>query len=175
VAHRLDDVPAAGLALGADHGRALADATQRLAQIPAAADEGRAVGVLVDVVLLVGGGEHLGLVDEVHAELLEHARLHEVADAHLRHHRDRYHALDPLDHRDRAHASHAALAPDVRRHAFERHHRNGAGILGDLRLLGRGDVHDDAALEHLGQPDLDLEGFSRGAIAPVAARSRTQM
>ena len=30
----------------------------------------------------------------------------------------------------------------------------GAGVLGDLRLLGVGDVHDDAALEHLGEADV---------------------
>jgi hypothetical protein len=39
VAHALDDVARAGLALGAQHGRALADAAQGLAQVAAAADE----------------------------------------------------------------------------------------------------------------------------------------
>ena len=39
VAHRLDDVAGAGLALGADHRRALADAPQRLAEVRRAADE----------------------------------------------------------------------------------------------------------------------------------------
>ena len=34
---------------------------------------------------------------------------------------------------------------------------DGAGVLGDLRLLGVDDVHDDAALQHLGQPGLDSE------------------
>ena len=28
---------------------------------------------------------------------------------------------------------------------------HGAGVLGDLGLLGVDDVHDDAALQHLGQ------------------------
>ena len=40
VAHRLDDVAGAGLALGADHARALADAPQRLAEVRRAAHEG---------------------------------------------------------------------------------------------------------------------------------------
>ena len=31
------------------------------------------------------------------------------------------------------------------------------GVLGDLRLGGVGDVHDDAALEHLGEADLDAK------------------
>ena len=44
--------------------------------------------------------------------------------------------LDAFDHLDGAHARHAAVAADVRRHALERHHRAGARVLGDLRLLG---------------------------------------
>ena len=46
-------------------------------------------------------------------------------------------ALDALDHLDRAHARDAALLADVGGHALERHHRRGARVLGDLRLLGR--------------------------------------
>ena len=46
-------------------------------------------------------------------------------------------------------------------HALERHDGDGAGVLGDLRLLGVDDVHDDAALEHLGEADLDAEGVGR--------------
>ena len=42
------------------------------------------------------------------------------------------------------------------------HHGAGAGILGDAGVLGGDDVHDDAALEHLGQATLDREG-ARGA------------
>ena len=154
VAHRLDDVAGAGLALGADHRRALADAAQRLAEVAAAAHERHLEVVLVDVVLLVGRGEHLALVDEVHAERLEHLRLGEVADAALGHHRDRDRLHDLLDLLDRGHARHAALGADVGRHALERHHRDRARVLGDLGLLGVGDVHDDAALEHLGEADL---------------------
>ena len=32
---------------------------------------------------------------------------------------------------------------------------HGSGVLGDLGLLGVDDVHDDAALEHLGEAALD--------------------
>ena len=63
----------------------------------------------------------------------------------------------PLIMRRVGHARHAAVAADVGGHALERHHGGGAGVLGDLRLLGVDDVHDDAALEHLGQPGLDAE------------------
>ena len=68
VAHRFHDVAGARLALGADHGRALADAPQRLAQIARAADERHLEIVLVDVVLFVGRRQHFALVDVVHAQ-----------------------------------------------------------------------------------------------------------
>ena len=89
MADRLDDVAGARLALRADHRRALADPPQRLAQIARAADERHLEVVLVDVVLVVGRGQHFGLVDVVRAERLQHLRLDEVADARLRHDRDR--------------------------------------------------------------------------------------
>src|SRR3978361_1568523 len=54
VADGLDDVAGAGLALGADHRRALADPAQRLAQVGRAADERDPERPLVDVVGLVG-------------------------------------------------------------------------------------------------------------------------
>ena len=106
---------------------------------------------------LVGGREHLGLVDVVDLERLEHPRLHEVPDARLGHHGDRHRLLDARDHLRVGHARHAAVAADVRGHALERHHGGRAGILGDLRLLGGDHVHDHAALEHLGQAALDPE------------------
>jgi hypothetical protein len=58
---------------------------------------------------------------------------------------------DPLDHRRVAHPGDAAGRADVGRDALEGHDGDGAGVLGDLRLVGRDDVHDDAALEHLGE------------------------
>ena len=155
VAHGLDDVAGAGLALRADHGRALADAAQRLAEVGGAAHERHGEGPLVDVVGLVGRRQHLGLVDVVDAERLEHLGLDEVADAGLGHDRDRDGGLDALDHLRVAHAGDAAVAADVGRHPLEGHDRHRAGVLGDLGLLGVDDVHDDAALEHLGQAPLD--------------------
>src|SRR5207248_11241037 len=66
--------------------RSLANAAERLAEIAAAADERDLEGVLIDVELFVGGGEHLALIHEVDAERLEDLRLHEMADPCLRHH-----------------------------------------------------------------------------------------
>ena len=136
-------------------------APQRLAEVPAAAHERHLVVVLVDVVLLVGRREHLGLVDEIHLEGLEDPRFGEVADAALRHHGDRNGRLDLADLRDGRHARDPAVAADVGRDALERHDRGGAGVLGELRLLGVDDVHDDAALEHLGEADLHAERVGR--------------
>ena len=157
VAHGLDDVARPGLALGADHRRALRDPPQRLAEVGRAAHERDLERPLVDVVGLVGGREDLGLVDVVDLERLQHLGLDEVADAGLRHHRDRHGLLDPLDEDRVRHARDAAVTADVGGDALERHHGGRAGVLGDLGLLGVDDVHDDAALEHLGQPGLDAE------------------
>ena len=157
VADRLDDVAGAGLALRADHRRALADPPQRLAEVRRAAHERHLEGPLVDVVGLVGRRQHLGLVDVVDLERLEHLRLDEVADPRLGHHRDADGLLDAGDHLRVGHPRDAAVAADVGGHALERHHRGGARLLGDRRLLGRDDVHDHAALEHLGQAGLDAE------------------
>ena len=144
----LDDVAGAGLALGADHRGALADATQRLAEVGRAADERHLEVPLVDVVDLVGRRQDLGLVDVVDLERFEDLRLGEVADAGLGHDRDRHGLLDAADHLRGAHAGDAAVAADVAGRA-QAPSRRGASGLGDLRLLGVDHVHDHAAAEHL--------------------------
>jgi hypothetical protein len=63
-------------------------------------------------------------------------------------------ADDLVDHVRIGHAGHTALGADVGRDALESHHGNGAGIFGDAGLLDLDDVHDDAALEHLGHAAL---------------------
>ena len=65
---------------------------------------------------------------------------------------------------------------DVGGHPLERHDGDGAGVLGDLRLLGGDDVHDDAALELLGHAALDAVGAGgRGSRAlPRDAASRIE-
>ena len=71
------------LTLGAEHGGALGDAAECLPKVAAPADEGHGELVLVDVVLLVGHGQHLALVNVVHLQRLEDLSLDEVADAGL--------------------------------------------------------------------------------------------
>jgi hypothetical protein len=163
---RVGDVAGAGFTLGTDHGRALADAAQRLAEVGGATHERHGELPLVDVVGVVREGEHLGLVDVVDAEALQDLRLDEVADAGLGHHRDGHRGDDALDHVGVAHPRHPALRADVGGHPFQRHDGDGTGGLGDLGLLGGDDVHDDAALEHLGHAAFD----ARRSGSPVAVR-----
>ena len=154
VALGLDDVAGAGLTLGPDHRRALGDPAQRLAQVAAAAHERHLELVLVDVALLVGRRQDLGLIYVVDLERFEHLGFDRVADAALGHDRDRHRGLDRLDQARVGHAGHAAIAPDVGGHPLQRHHGTGPGVLGDARVLGRDHVHDHAALEHLRQAPL---------------------
>ena len=155
VSHGLDHIAGPGLTLGTDQARALADASQRLAQVRRAAHEGHGEGPLVDVVLLVGRRQHFGLVDVVHVERLEDLGLGEVTDAGLGHDRDGHHGLDPLDHLGVAHPRDAAVSADVGGNALEGHHRDGTRVFGDLGLFGVNDVHDDATAQHVGQSALD--------------------
>ena len=70
-----------------------------------------------------------------------------------------------LDHGRVAHAGNAAGRADVGGDALERHNGRGSGGLGDAGLLGGGDVHDDAAFQHLGEPAVQghaLGGGRRG-------------
>src|ERR1019366_5667282 len=151
VANGFDDIAGAGFALGTDHGGAFADAAEGFAEVARAADEGSLKAGLIDVVLFVGGGEDFALVDEIDAQGFQNAGFHEVADAGLGHHRDGDGFHDLLDDGDVGHAGDAAIAADVGRDPFESHDRGGAGIFGDFGLLGVGDVHDDAALQHFGE------------------------
>ena len=162
VADGLDDVAGAGLALGADHSGALADAAQGLTQVTAAADEGSVEVVLLDVVDGVGRGQDLALVNVVDANGLQDLALGDVADTGLCHHRDGNAVHDLLDHGRVGHAGDTALGADVGGHALKGHDGDGAGFFCDLGLLGVDDVHDHAALEHLGQAGLDGEGGLRG-------------
>jgi hypothetical protein len=164
VAHGLDDVARAGLPLGADHGGALAHPAERLAEVAAAADEGDAEVVLVDVVRVVGGGQHLALVHVVDAHGLQDLGLHEVPDAGLGHDRDGDGALDVADEARVRHARHAALRADVGGDPLQRHHGARAGLLREARLLRGHHVHDDPAPEHLRQPHLDGESRRLGLL-----------
>ena len=164
----VDDVAGAGFALGADHGGAFGDAAEGFAEVARAADEGRGEGVLVDVVDFVGGGEDFGLVDEVDAEGLEDLGFDEVADAGLGHDGDGDGGDDLLDELGVGHAGDAAFGADHGGNALQRHDGDGAGFFGDAGLLDVHDVHDDAALEHFGEAELEAQGGGAEVAVEVA-------
>jgi len=98
VSHGLDDIAGASLALCSDHSSALCDSSQRLTEVSAAADKGDTESALLNVTLVIGGGENLGLVDVVNTKSLEDLTLDKVADAGLCHDGDGDGFLDLLDH-----------------------------------------------------------------------------
>jgi hypothetical protein len=162
VADGVGHVAGAGLALGPDHRRALGDPAQRLTEVAAAAHERHGELPLVDVVVLVRGRQDFALVDVVDLERLEDLCLDEVTDPRLRHHRDAHGLLDLDDLVRIGHARDAALGADVGGNTLERHHGDRAGVLGDQRLFGVGDVHDHPALQHLGEAALHTHGPELG-------------
>ena len=155
--HGVHDVAGACFTFGADHGRAFGDAAQGFAEVARSADEGSGEGVLVDVVRLVGGGEDFALVNIINAQLLQNLCLGGMADAGLGHDGDGNSLNDLLDERGARHAGHAAFGADHGGDALESHDGCGAGLFGDASLLDGHDVHDDAALEHLGQADFEAQ------------------
>ena len=159
MAHGLNDVACARLALGANHRGALGNTAQRLAQVAGTADKRDVKLGLIDVIDVIGGGENLGLVDVIDLDSLKDLRLDDVTDAALGHNRDGDGLLDALDHLGVAHARDAACGTDVGRDALESHDGAGACLLGDACLLGRGDVHDDAALEHLRELAIEFDAI----------------
>jgi hypothetical protein len=151
----LHHVAGARLPLGADHCRSLTDAPQGLPQVPGPADKGDLELTLVNVVLFVGGGQDLALVNEIHPQRFQNLRFHEMADAAFGHHRDGD-GLHNLQNLLRVgHAGHAALGANIRGHPLQGHHRTGTRLFGDPGLLGVRHIHNDSALQHLGQTPLD--------------------
>src|SRR2546425_1012128 len=77
--------------------------------------------------------------------------LAKMADAAFRHDGNRNCRHNFANLLRRGHAGDAAFGANLRGHAFEGHDGDCASSFGDGGLLGVGDVHDDAAFEHLGQ------------------------
>ena len=151
VTHGLNDVARPRLTLGANHRGAFGKTAQRLAQITGAADKRHVKLGLVDVIDVIGRGENLGLIDVVDLDGLQDLRLDNVADAALGHNRDGDGLLDALDHLG---------VTD----ALESHDGAGARLLGDACLLGRGDVHDDATLEHLRELAIEFDAIGLAGL-----------
>ena len=114
------------------------------------------------MVHVVGGGEDLGLVDVVDVDGLENLRLCDVANAALCHDGDGHSLLDAANHRRIAHAGDPTGGADVCGDALEGHDGAGSGRLCNACLLGGGDVHDDAALEHLRELAVEASALLAG-------------
>lgn len=158
VANGLDDIASPGFTLGPDHGSALGNAAQGLAQIAAATDKGRVEVALLNVALVIGGGQNFTLVNVVDAESLEDLALNKVADAGLGHDGNGDGGLDLLDDSRVRHAGNAAVLSDIGGDTLEGHDGASTGFLSDTGLRGVGHVHDDTALEHLSETGLDGKG-----------------
>ena len=181
--HGLYDVARAGLSLGAYHGRAFGNAPQRLAEIARAADERNGEIMLVQMITVVRRREHFALVDVIHAERLQNPCFGHVAYAHLGHDGYAHRLHDAFDHGRVRHARHASGPAYVRRNALQRHDGAGACPLGNDGLLGRGHIHDDAALQHFRKPRLQSNRsffhnelllpaiFRKDAITPQTGRN----
>src|SRR5690242_16816440 len=106
------------------------------------------------MVLFVGRRESFDIIHEIEAQGFQNAGLHEVADTRFGHRPDACGVHDMPDLTDGRHARQTGFLANVGGHALERHDGCCPGLFGDQRLLGIGDVHDDAALEHLREPHL---------------------
>ena len=72
-----------------------------------------------------------------------------MADAAFRHDGDGYGLLYAADHFGIAHTGYAAGSPDIGGDTLQGHDGAGACRFCDPGLLRRGDIHDNAAFEHL--------------------------
>ena len=90
-----------------------------------------------------------------------------MTDAAFGHDRDGDALHDLLHELWRAHPRHAAGFADVGRYALQRHDGDRAGVFGDFGLVGGDHVHDDAALQHLGQAGFEIDDGSAAIILSV--------
>src|SRR5262249_54864554 len=120
--------------------------------------------MLIHMVCFIGWREHFALIDVINTERFEDLRLGKMADAALGHYRNRNGFHDLANLFRRCHARNPAFGADLRRNAFERHHRNRAGLLGDLSLARIRHVHDDAAFEHFGEAGLQAKASRRTVV-----------
>ena len=110
------------------------------------------------MVTVVSWGENFGLIDVVDTDSFQHLGFHEVTNTSFRHHGDGDGFLNALDHVRIGHTSNATLCTNVGRNALEGHNGNRTGIFGNTSLLRVYNVHNDAALDHLGHAALDAVG-----------------
>ncbi len=136
-------------------------------KVARAADEGRGEGVLVDVVRLIGRSENFALVDVIDSKLLQNLRFSSVTDARLGHDGNGDGLENLFDQGRASHPGHASFGADHGGHTLQSHHRCRTGLFGDARLLDAHHVHDDAALQHLGQADFQAQVRCRKTLVCI--------
>ncbi len=149
MSYRLNDVAGAGFALCSDHGRALVDSSQRLAEVLRSAYERNLKITFINMINVVRRGENFALVDIIYLNRFENLRLSEMPDSALCHYGNRNGVLYALYHLRVAHSRHSARRAYVCGDSFKCHDRARTRRFGNLRLLGSRNVHYDSALEHL--------------------------
>ncbi|CAB5015400.1 unannotated protein [freshwater metagenome] len=83
-----------------------------------------------------------------------------MANTGLCHYGNTYGIHNGVDHVGIRHARHPTLCANIGRDPLKSHYSYSAGILGNLGLFYVDDIHNDAALEHVGHPTLDSAGTS---------------
>ena len=117
---------------------------------------------------IVGGRQYLAFIDIVDFNGLQNLGLHKVTDTALGHDGNGNGFLNSPDHFGIAHAGHTSGGTDVCRNALQSHNGTGSCLLGNLCLLRCGNIHDDAALQHLGQFLIQfISGFFHIDLPPV--------
>ena len=113
--------------------------------------------MFLDMVGLIGGGEHFTLIDKIHFQRFQDLGLGEMPDTAFSHDRYGDRRLNLLYHAGVRHAGHPAIPADVGRNPFQRHNSHGPRLLRYSGLLHGGDVHNHTAFEHLSQADFDFK------------------
>ena len=151
MAHGLHDVARPRLALGADHRRALGDAAERFSEISRATDKRCLELCLINMIYIISRRQNFGFINIINLDRLQQLRLYEMSDTAFCHDRNADCFLDPFDHFRVTHAGNTTGGADICRDTLQSHYSAGTGCFCDLCLLRCGNVHDHAALEHLGK------------------------
>ena len=105
--------------------------------------------MFVQVIHVVSRCQDFAFVDIVNAECFQDFCFDNMADSDFGHNGDADGGFDFLNHFGVAHAGYAAFFTDVGRNAFQGHNCNSAGFFSNPCFFNVGNVHDDAAFEHL--------------------------
>src|SRR5579872_370174 len=156
MAYSLDNVAGTGLTFGTNHRRTLANAAQRLSEVTRSTHEWHGEQVLVDMIMLIGGGQHLGLVNAVYADGLENLGLDKMPDTALCHHWNGHGLFNLNDQFRVAHTGNAAMCADIGWHALKGHNGAGSSLFRDTSLFRVHYIADNSTFEHLRESTLDF-------------------